>query len=782
MRSTPTALTLLAAITLSTHSVYGKEASYSGPVMHNSDEMRKFKTPWQTEDGIIHFRDEQYNSWREYFDARSRQGDINFHCGVPEYDIEAWAEHQAFLPPSDCSMSNTNPAQSYDPSNGVFRIPCVVHVIRNDSGSQGNISEAMVQSGIRILNEDFKAIAGTNGGNGTNCEIEFYLATVDPDGNETNGITYSNNTNWYNDQGAYYDQLAWDPDNYMNIYTNTASGALGYVPWLPMEGSPGSNADRVVVLWESYGDNAPIGSPYNKGRTLTHEVGHYLGLHHTFNGGCGGNCSSSGDLICDTPPQDQATFGCSGSSCSGTPPDDNYMDYSDDLCMERFTPNQSRRMRCALINYRPLLAEEGEGEIEYISLEQYGTNPTLVAPDGVTLRVRINELQQNGYEAGSGRLYISTGGSYQSVPLVSEGSGIYGANTSELECGSTLMWFFTADDVNETTLRLPTGTGVFSAFVADEFGPAFSDNGETAVAYSVTGTASDGEWTRGDPIGCDRNDPATDGDGSGRCWVTDNSSDNDCDSDVDDGFTRLTSPSIDASGGNATVSYTRYFSSSGGGPNCPAGFVADCQGTCFPQAVYDDWQGDSVCDDGTFVPSEYGYNDAPEGVAIFLNCDTFNCDDGDCSGCDGNGGGSGGTGDGDYLSIELSNNGTAWVELERVESGDDTEGTWVSKTFAVADYVTPTSNVQIRFTAVDVGSETIVEAAIDSVVLEVLSCGEDEICIGDLNGDGLVNGVDLSLILGNWGLNSAAADINEDGTVDGIDLSLLLGNWGLCPN
>ena len=77
--------------------------------------------------------------------------------------------------------------------------------------------------------------------------------------------------------------------------------------------------DRVVVFWESYGEGAPIGPPYNLGRTLTHEVGHYLGLNHTFNGGCdSGSCSSSGDLICDTSPQNSATFGCNGSSCSGT--------------------------------------------------------------------------------------------------------------------------------------------------------------------------------------------------------------------------------------------------------------------------------------------------------------------------------------------------------------------------------------------------------------------------------------------------------------------------------
>ena len=86
----------------------------------------------------------------------------------------------------------------------------------------------------------------------------------------------------------------------------------------------------------------------------------------------------------------------------------------------------------------------------------------------------------------------------------------------------------------------------------------------------------------------------------------------------------------------------------GGGGECPAGFTADCQGTCFPDGVYIDWQGDSYCDDGSYIPSEYcGYpnydcNDCPPGVPLYLNCDEFDCDNGDCTGCDGGGGGGGG--------------------------------------------------------------------------------------------------------------------------------------------
>ena len=282
--------------------------------------------PWQTNDGIIHFQGRAFESWSAYFSDREAEGNHDHRCGL-QIQADPGADGRlAMNPPSDCSCSNTNPAAQYDPSVGLLRIPCVVHVIRNSSGSLGDIPVDRVISGIRILNEDMKALAGTNGANGNDAQIEFYLATVDPDGNSTTGITFSNNDTWYNDGGSYYNSLNWDPSRYMNIYTTTAGGNLGYVPFLPACGSPGSSSDRVVVLWESYGDNAPIGSPYNLGRTLTHEVGHYLGLNHTFNGGCeSGSCTTGGDLICDTAPQNSPTFGCSGSACGSPVPDDNYM-------------------------------------------------------------------------------------------------------------------------------------------------------------------------------------------------------------------------------------------------------------------------------------------------------------------------------------------------------------------------------------------------------------------------------------------------------------------------
>ena len=255
---------------------------------------------------------------------------------------------------ADCTYNRTTIRSDYEPSVAKYRIPVVVHIIQRTNGT-GNIPDSRVLSQIEIMNEDFQALAGSNGAPGNDAQIEFYLATEDPNGNPTTGITRSTNNTWFNDGGSYWNSLAWDTNRYLNIYTNSASGALGYVPDLPQGGIAGSNSDRVVILYSTFGRNAPY-SPFNLGRTVTHELGHYFGLYHTFNGGCS-NGYTSGDRIADTNQESDPTFGCPGSrtTCGVPAPFDNYMDYSDDRCMNKFTDEQNNRMRCSLLHYRPNL-------------------------------------------------------------------------------------------------------------------------------------------------------------------------------------------------------------------------------------------------------------------------------------------------------------------------------------------------------------------------------------------------------------------------------------------
>lgn len=291
-----------------------------------------------------------YNSWDEVADSGYFHLE-NTRCGTGSF---VGADDGVARGGADCTFNRTNIRAQYDPSVEKYRIPVVVHIIQSSNGT-GSMPDSRVFSQIEILNEDFLALPGSNGAPGTDAQIEFYLATVDPNGNPTTGITRSTNTNWYNDNGSYWNSLAWDTNRYLNIYTNSASGALGYVPNLPQGGIAGSNSDRVVILHSTFGRNAPF-SPFNLGRTATHEVGHYLGLEHTFSGGCS-NSYTSGDLIVDTNPESSPTFGCPGArnSCGLPAPFDNYMDYSDDRCMNKFTPEQANRMRCSLIHYRPAL-------------------------------------------------------------------------------------------------------------------------------------------------------------------------------------------------------------------------------------------------------------------------------------------------------------------------------------------------------------------------------------------------------------------------------------------
>lgn len=264
--------------------------------------------------------------------------------------------------PEDCSFDNSRPDPLYEPDD-LYELTVVVHVIMDSSCSDGDVSDATVRSQIDILNEDFLALDGTPGGQGTDSRIRFALATVDPDGQPTDGITRHCDTTWYNDDGDYWLRLAWDPRRYINIYTNTAANARGYVPFLPAAGNAmiGDASDRVVINWLVFGRDSPF-PPHDQGRTATHEVGHFLGLFHPYFGGCGvatpPQCYTTGDRLCDTVPDAESHDLCpqGATSCGGVPvPIENYMELTDDTCMTGFTAEQTQRMRCTLLHYRPEL-------------------------------------------------------------------------------------------------------------------------------------------------------------------------------------------------------------------------------------------------------------------------------------------------------------------------------------------------------------------------------------------------------------------------------------------
>jgi hypothetical protein len=312
--------------------------------------------PWQHADGRVEHRREFFESWDEW---RIAQGsDFDHRCGTPSPPPGSTGGVAGFAG-SDCDLQQTVPSDEYDPNHGDLVIPVVVHVIQNDEGTLGWIDRSTIEQQIRILNDDFFGVGVSSTDDTPGAGVRFALAGIDPDGGATIGITWSQNSTWFNDQGAYWESLAWDPERYLNIYTNSGGGAFGYVNQFPAAGFAGETDDRVVIKWTVFGEPGLEGSPNDLGRILTHEVGHYLGLFHTFYDGCdGSDCSQSGDRICDTPSQLMPSFECfSGNSCDGPDAFSNFMNYSWQVCMSEFTPEQIRRMRCTLQTYRNGLAK-----------------------------------------------------------------------------------------------------------------------------------------------------------------------------------------------------------------------------------------------------------------------------------------------------------------------------------------------------------------------------------------------------------------------------------------
>ncbi|MDP6928574.1 MAG: M43 family zinc metalloprotease, partial [Planctomycetota bacterium] len=179
-------------------------------------------------------------------------------------------------------------------------------------------------------------------------------------------------------------------------------GSLGYVPDLPQGGNlVGKKKDRVVVLWNSFGRNAP-NKIFNMGKTSTHEVGHYFGLLEVWENKCGSAsaCYTTGDLICDTKPQQKAVEGCkiNATSCGTPDPVHNYMSESDDACMWWFTSEQVRRMRCTIEHWRPKLATRYS--LASVSLRNAGNNLKTYKATLPVLGSRFTaavDLQSTGY-------------------------------------------------------------------------------------------------------------------------------------------------------------------------------------------------------------------------------------------------------------------------------------------------------------------------------------------------------------------------------------------------
>lgn len=264
--------------------------------------------------------------------------------------------------------------QTFSQTGNIIYIPVVVHVIHNGDayGVNENITDEQVQSQITVLTQDFRKMTGTPGFNsnpvGADTQIEFVLAKVDPNGNPTNGINRVNlcQASWSTEEidSTVKPLTIWDPALYMNMWSVnfTDSSLLGYAQFPSSSGLNGlnvnggaANTDGVVSGYSFFGSSSlaqgSFSAPYDKGRTMTHEVGHFLGLRHIWGDG---DCTVD-DFCNDTPNAAAANSGCPTiDSCpfGGNDMVQNYMDYTNDACMNIFTNDQKTRI-VAVMNNSP---------------------------------------------------------------------------------------------------------------------------------------------------------------------------------------------------------------------------------------------------------------------------------------------------------------------------------------------------------------------------------------------------------------------------------------------
>lgn len=261
----------------------------------------------------------------------------------------------------------------------IYVIPTVVHVIHEGEliGVGSNISDEQVFSAIDAINEDFRKIAGTNGdGDGVDVGIEFCLASRDPDGNSTTGIVRVDGSvvadyaemgiEASSSVGAPEGEIkalsTWPRADYMNIWVvneiednDAGSGIQGYA-YFPIN----SPVDGIVMLHNAFGTVGNLKPNTDMNRTLTHEIGHYIGCYHTFHNtnDCSveANCETGGDRVCDTPVT-PLSVSCSSPECDGTQQVENYMDYTSETCRNMFSQGQKDRMRATLLSDRATLLD-----------------------------------------------------------------------------------------------------------------------------------------------------------------------------------------------------------------------------------------------------------------------------------------------------------------------------------------------------------------------------------------------------------------------------------------
>ena len=334
-------------------------------------------------------------------------------------------------------------------TNIIIKIPVVVHVLYNTPAQ--NITDEQIKSQLAALNRDFRRknadsvnTPGRFSEIAADVEIEFVLATADPMGRATTGIVrkHTNTTYWQSDDNIKFSNKggddAWDSKSYLNIWVGAMRTLLGYAS------SPGGPAEKdgLVINTTAFG-TINISGAYGMGRTAVHEAGHWLGLRHIW-----GDDACGDDYVDDTPKQGGFTSGCPNgfrSSCSNGTQGDmymNYMDFTNDACMNLFTEGQKSRMRSLFANGGPrfsLLSSKGlyKPWTEEAALPAETSLPEKVMPSAVNIypnpavqEVTISTGANNSWIGGTVTLINASGTIVKAITITTANQKIDMANFS----------------------------------------------------------------------------------------------------------------------------------------------------------------------------------------------------------------------------------------------------------------------------------------------------------------------------------------------------------------
>ncbi len=452
-----------------------------------------------------------------------------------------------------------NDPANFSSRSGIIILPVVFHVMHNGEsvGTFPNVSDAQLISQITQLNKDYrKQNSDTNLVPGVwkevaaDCEIEFCLASADPLGAATTGITrhsMGSSGTWNESRKT---ATTWNRDKYLNIWIATiGGGTLGYTMF---PGGPASN-DGVVIDPEFVGVAGSATAPFNKGRTASHEVGHWLGLDHTW-GDDGTSCDGT-DGIEDTPNSSGENYGCPTfpltDACAAAAPGVmfmDFMDYTDDACMFMFSTGQKNKMLAVLNTVRSAIkTSNGCGAPASIVISGTIINAATSAPVSNASLVFEGASNVSTASDGSGNFSVSIkSGSYNVY------AGKWGYMTNRFSHDESY-------NISSAGLLIPIQNGVYY----DDFSinQAWVASGSAASAGAwVLDYPIETRSTSGNTITQTGHSLTTDF--GSRCYVTGNGTFGGSAgaTDVDGGTAILTSPSMDLSTyADPYIQYNRWF-------------------------------------------------------------------------------------------------------------------------------------------------------------------------------------------------------------------------------